>query len=87
MPAHRGHGGELCAGAGQTSDQTGKYLRLPLSCQGCHVSCELPHIGVHDGQLQRDAGAVMSLDKAPVVVFGGGGSNTADQTDMHQSTS
>src|SRR6516164_1288114 len=87
MAAHRGHGSELCTSAGQAPDQTGKYPRLRLSRLGCHISCELPHIGVHDGQFQRDAGAAMSLDKAPVVVFGGGRPNTADETNMHRSTS
>ena len=68
------------------TDQAGEDRRLPRRILVGEIARHLAHVGMGDGELERDARRGMPLDQAAIVEIGGGGPDAADQADMHQRT-
>src|SRR5206468_4007667 len=86
VAAHRGDGRGRRPGGLHAMDQPGENLALSLGSLAVEVATHLPHVGVADRDLERDAGRDMALDQATVIEVGRGGPDAADEANMHVSS-
>ena len=67
-------------------DQPREDVGLAAGILLAQVAAHLPHIGMGDGELERDGRSGMPLDQATIIEVGRGRADAADQSDVHEAT-